>query len=122
MFDSYSVKVDMKETGRKIRELRIRNKLKVEEFAEIMHSSQNTIFKWQRGECLPTIDNLLVLSSLFDTPMDDIIQREGRGDEPLLPVLHDKNVRRSLCFYERTVDGQRGNLALELFSLLDLGK
>ncbi|MBR1670868.1 MAG: helix-turn-helix transcriptional regulator [Butyrivibrio sp.] len=122
MFDSYSVKVDMKATGRKIRELRIRNKLKVEEFAEIMHSSQNTIFKWQRGECLPTIDNLLVLSSLFDTPMDDIIQREGRGDEPLLPVLHDKNVRRSLCFYERTVDGQRGNLALELFSLLDLGK
>lgn len=86
MFDSYSVKVDMKATGRKIRELRIQKNLKVNEFAEIMHSSQNTIFKWQRGECLPTIDNLLVLSSLFDIPMDEIIQREGRGDEPLLPI------------------------------------
>ncbi len=86
MFDSYSVKVDMKATGKKIRELRIQKQLKVDEFAEIMHSSQNTIFKWQRGECLPTIDNLLVLSSLFEIPMDEIIQREGRGDEPLLPI------------------------------------
>lgn len=87
MFNSYSVKIDMKATGRKIRELRLQKKLKVEDFAEIMHSSQNTIFKWQRGECLPTIDNLLVLSSLFQTPMDEIIQREGGADEPLLPVL-----------------------------------
>lgn len=87
MFDSYSVRVDMKATGRKIRELRIQKELKVEEFAEIMHSSQNTIFKWQRGECLPTIDNLLVLSSLFETPMDEIIQREEGADEPLLPVI-----------------------------------
>lgn len=92
MVDSYSVKVDLKATGRKIKELRIQKKLKVEEFAEIMHSSQNTIFKWQRGECLPTIDNLLVLSSLFDTPMDEIIQREGRGDELLLPDLEKLNM------------------------------
>jgi hypothetical protein len=34
----------------------------------------------------PTIDNLVVLSTVFDTPMDDIIRVEGRGDEPLLPV------------------------------------
>ena len=89
MFDSYSVKVDMKATGKKIRELRIQKQLKVDEFAEIMHSSQNTIFKWQRGECLPTIDNLLVLSSLFEIPMDDIIQRAERGDEPLFPINGD---------------------------------
>ncbi len=86
MFDSYSIRVDVEATGRKIRELRTQKQLKVAELAEIMHSSENTIFKWQRGECLPTIDNLLVLSTVFETSMDDIIQREGRGDEPLLPV------------------------------------
>ncbi len=86
MFDSYSVRVDMVATGKRIRELRNEKKLKVAELAEIMHSSENTIFKWQRGQCLPTIDNLIVLSTLFETTMDDIIQVEGRGDEPLLPV------------------------------------
>jgi transcriptional regulator with XRE-family HTH domain len=86
MFDSYSIRVDMKATGRKIKELRIQKELKVEEFAEIMHSSQNTIFKWQRGECLPTIDNLLILSRLFGIPMDEIIQCEEGPDEGLLPI------------------------------------
>ena len=86
MFDSYSVNIDLAATGSKIKQLRKANAMKVSELAEIMHSSENSIFKWQRGECLPTIDNLLVLSILFDTPMDDIIQREERGDEPLLPI------------------------------------
>ncbi|MCR5404160.1 MAG: helix-turn-helix domain-containing protein [Butyrivibrio sp.] len=87
MFNSYSVRIDVEATGRKIRELRIRKKLRIAELAEIMHSSENTICKWQRGACLPTIDNLVILSELFETPMDEIVQREGRGDEPLLPVL-----------------------------------
>ena len=86
MFDSYSVRVDMVATGNKIKELRNQNQFKVSELAEILHSSENTIFKWQRGQCLPTIDNLLILSALFRTPMDEIIQVEGRGDEPLLPI------------------------------------
>ena len=86
MFDSYSVMIDLPATGSKIKELRYSNKYTVAELAEILHISENTIFKWQRGECLPTLDNLLVLSMIFNTPMDEIIQREeGRGDEPLLP-------------------------------------
>ncbi len=87
MFNSYSVAINMKATGNKIKELRNTKHLKVSELAEIMNSSENTIFKWQRGDCLPTIDNLVVLSILFETPMDEIIQKEqlGRGDEPLLP-------------------------------------
>ncbi len=89
MISSYSIRVDMQATGYKIKELRKQKQIKVAELAEILHSSENTIFKWQRGECLPTIDNLIVLSTVFETPMDDIIQVEGRGDEPLLPVIGD---------------------------------
>ena len=85
MFDSYSVRIDLEATGNKIKELRYSNNYTVAELAEILHSSENTIFKWQRGDCLPTLDNLIILSTIFHTPMDDIIQREGRGDEPLLP-------------------------------------
>ncbi|MCR5670304.1 MAG: helix-turn-helix domain-containing protein [Butyrivibrio sp.] len=86
MFDSYLVRIDLVATGNKIKKLRYANKMKVSELAEVMHSSENTIFKWQRGECLPTIDNLLVLSILFNTSMDEIIQIEEGAKEPLLPI------------------------------------
>ena len=102
MFDSYSVRIDLAATGGKIKQLRKSNAMKVSELAKVMHSSENTILKWQRGECLPTIDNLLVLSILFDTPMDDIIQREERGDEPLLPINGAFPVYRLKLFVIRT--------------------
>lgn len=97
MFNSYSIRVDMQATGSKIKELRKQKQLKVAELAEIMNSSENTIFKWQRGECLPTIDNLIVLSTIFETTMDDIIQTEGGGSDPLLPIwerMCDNNMVR----------------------------
>ncbi len=83
MFNNFTVSVDLVATGTKIKELRYQNHYTVADLAEIVGSSENTIFKWQRGDCLPTIDNLLILSKLFGTPMDDIIQSKERGDEPL---------------------------------------
>ncbi len=90
MFNSYSIRVDMEATGRKIKELRNRKELKVSELAEILCSSENTIFKWQRGECLPSIDNLVLLGAIFETPIGEIIQTEGGGDDPLLPIFSEK--------------------------------
>ena len=72
-FDSYSIRIDVKATGSRIKELRQQKNLRIAEMAEIMHSSENTICKWQRGACIPTIDNLVVLSELFETPLDEII-------------------------------------------------
>ena len=34
-----------------------------------------TVYKWQRGITMPTIDNLLVLASVFGTTIDAIIVR-----------------------------------------------
>ncbi len=92
MFDSYSVRIDLPATGNRIKELRYASNYTVAQLAEILHSSENTIFKWQRGECLPTLDNLLILSMIFETPMDDIIQCDGRGAKPLLPINQKNKV------------------------------
>ena len=35
--------------------------------------SQQAVYKWQRGESLPSVDNLYALSRLFGTTMDDIL-------------------------------------------------
>ena len=31
------------------------------------------IYKWRRGECLPTLDNLVAIAILLDTTIDKII-------------------------------------------------
>ena len=79
--------IDAKATGRRIRELRMEHHLKVEDVAEFMgFVSEQAVYKWQRGDSLPTIDNLYALSRLFGTTVDDIIMgNRGEDESPLLP-------------------------------------
>ena len=66
--------IDMVETGRRIREMRIASGMTVKEIQEIFgFGSQNTIYKWPKGESLPTIDNFVVLAKIFATTIDAII-------------------------------------------------
>ena len=47
--------------------------------------STQAVYKWQRGESLPTVDNLYALSRLLHTPVDDIlIGEKERDDDPSL--------------------------------------
>jgi transcriptional regulator with XRE-family HTH domain len=55
----------------------------VREVSEYMgFESEQAVFKWQRGDSMPTLDNMLALSRLFNTPIDDILcerdDEEGR--------------------------------------------
>ena len=53
--------------------------------AESVKDLQNTfgfgtpqaIYKWQRGDTLPTVDNLAVLAALFGVKIDDILVFQG---------------------------------------------
>ena len=74
--------IDIKATGERIRQLRIERNLKVEEIAEYMgFGTDQAVYKWQRGESLPTVENLYALSILFNTSIEDILCecRENSG-------------------------------------------
>ena len=36
-------------------------------------ASPQAIYKWQRGDTIPTIDNLIILADVFGVSIDDII-------------------------------------------------
>lgn len=38
--------------------------------------SEQAVYKWERGACLPTIDNLLALSHLYHVQMEDLLVYE----------------------------------------------
>jgi len=67
--------LDPQATGHRIKELRKQRNLKVSDISSYMgFESEQAVYKWQRGDSLPTVDNLFALSRLFGTTMDDIVR------------------------------------------------
>ena len=61
-------------TGKNIESLRKQRGLSVRELQDVLgFATPQAIYKWQRGACLPTVDNLVVLSAVFHVPIDSII-------------------------------------------------
>lgn len=71
------VGIDMPGTGARIKALRQKNHFTVEALCEILCVSPQAIYKWQNGESLPTLDNIMVLSDIFKVKVEDIVAREG---------------------------------------------
>ena len=64
----------MYETGNNITRLRKINNLSIRDVQEAMgFNTPQAIYKWQRGECMPSLDNILVLSQLFNKSVEEII-------------------------------------------------
>ncbi len=66
--------IDMIATGNNINNLRKLNDLTVSDIQNVFgFGTPQAIFKWMRGESLPTIDNLVILADLFGVTINDII-------------------------------------------------
>ena len=66
--------IDMTATGITITRLRINAGLTVTDLQDIFgFSPPQAIYKWQRGTALPTVDNLVVLATVFGVRIDDIL-------------------------------------------------
>lgn len=68
------------ELAKNIVKYRQRNKMSQEQLAEALSISRQSISKWETGENLPSIDNLISLSGLLDISLDELITGE--------PYLH----------------------------------
>ena len=66
--------INMKATGQNITRLRQQAGLSVANFQQIFgFSTPQAIYKWQRGTALPTVDNLVILASVFNTGINNIL-------------------------------------------------
>ena len=66
--------IDLIATGQNIAKKRKHAGYSVRQMQKILgFSTPQAIYKWQRGESLPSIDNLAVLAAVLNVKMDDII-------------------------------------------------
>ncbi len=66
--------IDLVATGENIVRLRKARNLSVADLQEFFgFEAPQAIYKWQRGQSLPSTDNLLALGQLFGVPMEEIL-------------------------------------------------
>ena len=66
--------IDMVKTGQNIKKLRKEMGLSVKDLQQMFgFTTPQAIYKWQHGDCMPSIDNLVVLAKIFQVHMEDII-------------------------------------------------
>ena len=72
--------IDTAATGRNIAVLRKQNGMTVRDLQKVFgFASPQAIYKWQRGDCMPSIDNIVVLAFVFGVAVDDIIVFRNSG-------------------------------------------
>ncbi len=68
------VSINMEATGKNIARLREENGLSVKDLQNIFgFATPQAIYKWQRGQALPTVDNLALLAEIFHVSVDEIL-------------------------------------------------
>lgn len=66
--------IDLVATGDNIRRLRMERGMTVRDLQNYFGFEEpRAIYKWQKGESLPTVDNLYALGTLFEVPMEQIL-------------------------------------------------
>lgn len=66
--------VNMRLTGQRISALREARGLTVRQLQRMLgFATPQAIYKWQHGETLPTIDNLVALSAILNVPIEEIL-------------------------------------------------
>ena len=79
--------IDLAETGRRIERQRRQSGLTVRDLqAYFGFEYPQAIYKWQHGECLPTVDNLLALARILRVSMEDLLVYE---DQEVFPFSRE---------------------------------
>ena len=74
--------INVTATGRNIVFLRKRAGLTVRDLQAVFgFANPQAIYKWQHGQALPTLDNLVILASVFGTTLDSIVVRTGTDSQ-----------------------------------------
>ena len=70
--------IQQEATGERIRELLQSNGYTVKDIQEVMgFENPQAVYKWLSGKSLPSLDNLLILSKVLHTSIEDILVIDG---------------------------------------------
>ncbi len=79
MYEATFPVISLEQTGKNIVRLRRAAGLSVRDLQDYFgFEYPQAIYKWQHGECLPTVDNLLALARLLRVSIEELLVLEGQ--------------------------------------------
>ena len=110
--------------GKRLKDLRIKNKLTIDDLLEKLQIDhciaidEKSIRRYEKGEFLPKIDNLICLAEIFNTTLDYIIYGKETSDDNSF-TYYDNFKRLNRLIYSLSVnflkDESTGKCYLELW-------
>ena len=80
--------IDVRATGRNIDRLLTEKQISVRTLQTYFSfDTPRAIYKWLRGEHLPSVDHLFALSRLLQIPLQDILVELQQGDQDVPPIM-----------------------------------
>lgn len=74
---------NMNNLGEKLKNLRIRNKLTQQKFADLLYVSDKTISSWECNRTIPDINMLFKIAAIFNTSIYNLLYEEFYNDQCL---------------------------------------
>ena len=70
--------IDLTATGQNIKNLRVSAGISVRDLQNVLgFTNPQAIYKWQNGDCMPSIDNLVILAAVLGVTVDQILVVKG---------------------------------------------
>lgn len=66
--------IDLRQTGANLKKHRLRRGYSVKDICVYLGDiSPQSVYKWEHGSSIPSIDNLILLSELYDVSINEIV-------------------------------------------------
>lgn len=92
--------IDMKRTGEHLRKIVYQSGYSVKQIQEYLHlSCPQPIYRWFKGQILPSMDHMFMLSKLFCVYMEDLLMPNNNGGAEKLLCSNDAHLRRMWTYY-----------------------
>ena len=80
--------IDVRATGQNIERLLTQRQISVRTLQTYFgFDTPRAIYKWLRGEHLPSVDHLFALSRLLQVPLQDILVELQQDDQDVPPIM-----------------------------------
>lgn len=67
------VELDIIATGERIKQYMEDEGVSIRELSKVMNVSFQSVYKWQKGESLPTVSNFYILGQILGIDIDDML-------------------------------------------------
>ncbi len=89
-----NVSIETQATGKRIRQLIDERGLKVSDIKSAMgFTNPQAVYKWLKGETLPSIDNFVRLSILLGVSIEEILVLQNDGDFFFIQIFLKYNLK-----------------------------